>query len=293
VFAADDALAFSYEALPVLAKKTVLTAASGLRGMLRKGLAGAERPAGPDPHDTFEREPSPVPGFQPEEPQVDLEDAPQPTRKLRDLIQAAVKSNMAGSAAPGESTSWGSDSGTSRGNDRALPRPDDEVYPKLESSDPVWSESNELSSDSRQEVHLIVEPYVEKASVADLTEISHDRTQSDRATLDLSPVFAEPGASDETINRPRPGRGLFDPEPIGLENGDTLGERPAEPFGWVRAAEVAIPPASPGETPSHVARSLDALIDEVRNGGMSPAQVGAVTDLINAVVEAIQDKNRR
>ena len=50
VFAADDALAFSYEALPVLAKKSVLAIATGLRGKLRKGLAGAERPAQAETH---------------------------------------------------------------------------------------------------------------------------------------------------------------------------------------------------------------------------------------------------
>jgi hypothetical protein len=42
-----------------------------------------------------------------------------------------------------------------------------------------------------------------------------------------------------------------------------------------------------------VVRSLDTLIEEVRNGAMSPTQVGAVTDLIRAVAEAIEDKNRR
>ncbi len=44
VFAADDALAFSYDALPVLAKKSVLAVAGGLRGKLRKGLAAPSVP---------------------------------------------------------------------------------------------------------------------------------------------------------------------------------------------------------------------------------------------------------
>jgi hypothetical protein len=47
------------------------------------------------------------------------------------------------------------------------------------------------------------------------------------------------------------------------------------------------------EPPTPVVRSLDTLIEEVRNGAMSPTQVGAVTDLIRAVAEAIEDKNRR
>jgi len=51
-------------------------------------------------------------------------------------------------------------------------------------------------------------------------------------------------------------------------------------------------PVTLGEAPTPVVRSLGALIDQVRSGAFSPAQVGAVTDLIKAVADAIEDKNR-
>jgi hypothetical protein len=287
VFAADDALAFSYEALPVLAKKTVLATATGLRGKLRKGLAGAERPAQPGTQDSFEPAPSPVPDFQPE---VDISDVPQPTRKLRDLIQAAVRSNMGEPAAPEESTWWGPESAFREGNSPE-PAADDAVDPEPESSEPVWSETDDVVPFVEPEADVVVEPSVEEPSLPDLPEIGHDEIHQERPTFDLSPIFAEPAASYETIERARPSRGLLDLEGTGFENGETLGERPAEPFGWIRAAEEAMP-AVEVEPPTQVVRSLDTLIEEVRNGGMTPAQVGAVTDLIRAIAEAI-DKNRR
>jgi hypothetical protein len=119
----------------------------------------------------------------------------------------------------------------------------------------------------------------------------HDEVPQDRPTFELSPVFAEPAAAYERIERARRSRGILDLEGTGFENGETLGERPAEPFGWIRAAEEAMPAVV--EPPTPVVRSLDTLIEEVRNGALSPTQVGAVTDLIRAVAEAIEDKNRR
>jgi len=290
VFAADDALAFSYEALPVLAKKTVLATATGLRGKLRKGLAGAERPAQPDTHDFIEPAPSAVPDPQPEEEEAEI---PQPPRKLRDLIQAAVRSNMGETPTPEESNWWGPESGARVGHTELLV-PAIEPQPEPESSDPVWSEPDEVSTVPEPEPEVIAapdpEPEPEEPSPPDLPEIGSDEAQQERPTFDLSPIFAEHAASYETIEGPRPSRGLLDVVATGFENGETLGERPAEPFGWIRAAEEAMPVVEP---PTQVVRSLDTLIEEVRNGGMSPAQVGAVTDLIRAVAEAVQDKNHR
>jgi hypothetical protein len=298
VFAADDALAFSYEALPVLAKKTVLATATGLRGKLRKGLAGAERSAQPGTQDPVEPVPSPV--AEPEEDVVDVSDVPQPTRKLRDLIQAAVRSNMGEAPAPAEANWWGPESAFRESNSEE-PVVDNEVYAEPEPSEPIWSEPDEIMPDPEPEAEVpeaevsepevVVETHVEEPSVPNLPEIGHDDVPQERPTFDLSPVFAEPAASYETIERARPPRGLLDLEGTGFENGDTLGERPAEPFGWIRAAEEAVPVVV--EPPTQVVRSLDTLIEEVRNGGMSPAQVGAVSDLIKAVAEAIEDKNRR
>ena len=98
VFAADDALAFSYEALPALTKKPLIPVPTGLRGKLRKGLAGADRSPQTEPQLGSEPSPSPVAVIQPEETIEDTE-SPQPTRKLRDLIQAAVRSNAAEASA--------------------------------------------------------------------------------------------------------------------------------------------------------------------------------------------------
>lgn len=290
VFAADDALAFSYEALPVLAKKTVLATATGLRGKLRKGLAGAQSPAGADTHEPIEQAPSPVPEPQTEDEQTEI---PQPTRKLRDLIQAAVRSNMGETAAPVESNWWGPESGARAGHPEQ-PVQVAEPHSEPESSGVVWSEPDEALIDPEPEPEpepvVFAEPYPEEPSMPELPEIGSDEAQQERQTFDLSPIFAEPAASYETIERARPSRGLLDLEGTGFENGETLGERPAEPFGWIRAAEEAMPVVEP---PTQVMRSLDTLIDEVRNGGMSPAQVGVVTDLIRAVAEAVEDKNHR
>jgi hypothetical protein len=151
--------------------------------------------------------------------------------------------------------------------------------------------------DPRSEADVVVEssveePSAEEPSVPDLPEIGPDEVQPERLNFDLSPIFAEPAATYETIERARPSRGILDLEGTGFENGDTLGERPAEPFGWIRAAEEAMP-AAVVEPPTPVVRSLDTLIEEVRAGSMSPAQVGAVTDLIRAVAGAIEAKDRR
>ena len=355
VFAADDALAFSYEALPALAKKTVLASATGLRGKLRKGLGSADRTAQTDTQDPVEPVAAAVADFEPEEDVVDVNDVPQPPRKLRDLIQAAVRSNLGETPAPADANWWGPESAY-RDSTPEEPIVDHEVHAKPEPAEAVWAEPEEIVPDPEPEVEVreaevpeaefpeadlreaevpeadareaevpetdareaefpeadareveapetdlreaevplaevLVETSFEEPSLPDLPEIGND-TPQERATFDLSPIFAEPAALYETIESARPPRSLLDLEGTGFENGDTLGERPAEPFGWIRAAEEALP-AVVVEPPTQVVRSLDILIQEVRSGGMSPAQVGAVSDLIKAVAEAIEAKNRR
>jgi hypothetical protein len=290
VFAADDALAFSYEALPVLAKKTVLATASGLREKLRKGLAGAERAALPDPPDSFESLPIPVPDVQPDEEHADLGEVPQPTRKLRDLIQAAVRSNMGDTPAP-EGNSWGGPESVRREPTSEESVAVTAVSPEPEPSAPVWSEPDQALPERESEEDVVVEPPVAEPSFPDVPETGHDEVHQEPPTFDLSPIFAEPAAAHETIERARPSRSILDLEGTGFENGETLGERPAEPFGWIRGAEEAMPAVVGPPTP--VVRTLDTLIEEIRNGSMSPALVGAVTDLIRAVAGAIEDKNRR
>ena len=290
VFAADDALAFSYEALPVLAKKTVLATASGLREKLRKGLAGAERAALPDPPDSFESLPIPVPDVEPDEEHADLGEVPQPTRKLRDLIQAAVRSNMGDTPAP-EGNNWGAPESVRREPTFEESVAVTEVSPEPEPSAPVWSEPDQALPDRESEAEVAVEPSVQEPSFPILPEIVFDEVRQDRPSFDLSTSIAEPAAANEMTERARPARGIFDLEGTGFENGETLGERPAETFGWIRGAEEAMPAVVGPPTP--VVRSLDTLIEEIRNGSMSPALVGAVTDLIRAVAGAIEDKNRR
>lgn len=287
VFAADDALAFSYEALPVLAKKTVLTAATGLRGKLRKGLAGSERPVQPDPHPVDVSGPGlgqteyvdAADSVADDDP-LDLTDAPQPPRKLRDLIQAAVRNNTTEPAAP-EGTGWAGDNGSPATDD--LERTEDEDEGKDDPADRV---------SPAEPVGAGVSIY-DAGSLSDLPEIGYDEIQPDRPSFDLSPIFAEPDAAHETSKPARPSGSLLDLEGTGFEHGETLGERPAEPFGWIRAAEEAKPAVADLDPPAPVIRSLDSLIDEVRNSAMSPSQIGAVTDLIKAVADAIEGKNPR
>jgi hypothetical protein len=115
VFAADDALAFSYEAMPVLTKRSMLSAASGLRGKLRKGLNGLERPEvveaespkAESPRAVSPRAESPKAEFlvpaapEPEPPTVAEERPLGPTaRKLRELMDAAKSAQAAAATVP-------------------------------------------------------------------------------------------------------------------------------------------------------------------------------------------------
>jgi hypothetical protein len=79
VFAADDALAFSYEALPKLTRKPLAEAAHGFRKFLgggRKATSPVEQPA--------VVEPAPEP-----EPEPEVEEVPANVRRLRELIEVA------------------------------------------------------------------------------------------------------------------------------------------------------------------------------------------------------------
>ena len=300
VFAADDALAFSYEALPVLAKKTVLATASSLRGKLRKGLAGAERPPMTDAQDSFEA--TPIPQAPPEETGSDPGEIPQPTRKLRDLIQAAVRSNAGDGPSP-----EGNHRPSPESNHRLSPEGNDWKGPDLTLrevilavADPIpqpgppasaGPEFHEAGPDVESGSAGVVEPVSEDPAFPDLLALGDPNAQQVRPTFDFSPDFAEPAASNQTIERLSL-RGLAEGEANGFDDGDTLGERPAERFGWVRASAEA-KPALLVEPPPPLVRSLDTLIEEVRNGAMSPAQIGAITDLIRAVAETVENKNRR
>jgi hypothetical protein len=291
VFAADDALAFSYEALPVLAKKTVLATATNLRGKLRKGLAAVERTTLPDTQDLSEPTAAPVPDPQPDVVESDLGgEVPQPSRKLRDLIQAAVKNNL-GETPPAEDHRQWEPGLTPRSTNRAGSDAVADPSPEPGPSAPAWPVLDEATVEITPHVDIVVEQSRVEPSFSPAPAFGDENSEQVRPTFDFSPVFAEPAPVNEKFEHAAPLRGMLDLEATGFENGDTLGERPAERFGWVRAS--VDEPAVPVEPPQPLIRSLDALIEEVRNSAMSPAQVGAVTDLIRAVTEAIEGKNRR
>ena len=280
VFAADDALAFSYEALPALAKKSVLATATGLREKLRKGITGAERPpANPEGgHAEANLQPAPeaVEVHDEVQPLASSIAAP-PTRRLRELIQEAVKNNAAEAADKGQSFHW-----------EPPPAPEAGELP-----DPV---ANEIETE-------------------DILE--------DPPAVQLPPAVAEPARPEPARPepaRPEPAR----PEPARPEMIDRVGalrplfevDRPAtdavlspvatvpvsarpEPSVTIRPPDevvmAAFPPLRPVPevSPSPGLRlTLDALIEEVRKGEMSPMQIIAVTDLVRAVAEAIEDRNR-
>jgi len=299
VFAADDALAFSYEALPVLARKTVLSAANGLRGILRKGLTGTERPVQPLPHPVSIAAPA-VNAIDHREDveSFDLGDPQMPTHRLRDLIQAAVRNNPAAPSAPEAASRWGGEAGLPRTeepdmDDRGSTDPEthhlkrrDDIRSGDYGSDPVrlWPADPVAVKDS---------PPDEGGSVSDEPELGPVEIQPNRPTFDLSTVFAGGAASYETMERSHPFGGLVDHEKTGFEDGDTLGDSLAEPFGPTRGTEEAMPAVAHVDPPSPVIRSLDTLIDEVRNGAVSPSLIVAVTDLIKALADAVGNTSRR
>ena len=307
IFAADDALAFSYEALPVLAKKSVLAAAGGLRGKLRKGLAAPERPVPADVPIYVER---PAP---PEADDSSLESDPQevapprklrdliqsavepvappdaggsivesdaeevaPTRKLRDLIQAAVKNNAAGGPMPAATDQ--------RGPESSAPARD-----SAEDDSPSYAPAQIFQ---KQDEPSTVVPEVDDdepefsagGSVPELPQVPADAPP--KPVFDLSPRFATPAPTHPIEARPP---GILSEGGARFQSGETLGERQAGSFGWAPHLEDRDSPDLP-EQPAPRSSILDGLVDRVRNAELSPAQIGAVTDLIRALADAIEDR---
>lgn len=84
VFAADDALAFSYEALPKLTKKPLVEAAQGFRKLLG---GGRKTPTVPETTTRVAPPPEELPLLLPEEPPPD--EVPANVKRLRELIEVA------------------------------------------------------------------------------------------------------------------------------------------------------------------------------------------------------------
>ena len=327
IFAADDALAFSYDALPVLAKKSVLAVAGGLRGKLRKGLAASERAAhepdvepaatsdagpffvetqdveadvapparklrdlihavaAPEPAATSDADPDVV-----ETQDVGAAEEP-PTRKLRDLIQAAVRDGAAASASAG-------------GGDRGQTA----TKPAEPIADPVEADEDLVVFKDPSDREVFVEVVADESPiseedlgpVADEPEIPAD-TPTDRPAFDLSPTFPERPSSRNPIAKER-SSGILSETVARFEAGESLGDRRVGQFGWTpEAPEAASTIDAPAwdkptaDSPSSTTRevdSLNALVDQVRNAELSPAQIGAVTDLIRALADAIEDSSK-
>ena len=101
----------------------------------------------------------------------------------------------------------------------------------------------------------------------------------------LRPLFEADRPAVEPVGSPI---ALLPPVPAPHQPSVTI-RPPAE------VVHAAFPPLRPVPevAPSPGLRlTLDALIEEVRKGEMSPMQIIAVTDLVRAVAEAIEDRNR-
>lgn len=275
IFAADDALAFSYEALPVLAKKSVLAAAGGLRDKLRKGLAAAERPVPADVPIYVEPATPPDAGLSLFE--SDPEEAA-PTRKLRDLIQAAVKSNATGAPLLGAT-------GT-RGPELLAPAQDTGKDQSPSHAPPqIFQEQQEEPATVIPEVDDEEPESMVEDSVPESPQVPADTVA--QPAFDLSPRFATPAPANPIKAR---SSGILSEGGARFKGGETLGERRAGSFGWTPDAEDRDQPALAKQSPPGSISILDGLVDDLRNAELSPAQIGAVTDLIRALADAIEDR---
>ena len=283
VFAADDALAFSYEALPALAKKSVIAVASGLRGKLRKGLASAATSQPDEQSDADPQAYASAAPIQPHLAETGLE--PPPTRRLRDLIQEAVKSNAAATTAQTPGSGWGSESVTldhgSELDGNAGGQPSDPMSAaELRDWAPTRPPANEEAVPSSQ------------GMPAERTSVDSGWSSPDPLAMEAPPVIAEPAALSDTLGRVRPLRPVPPVESAGRNGGTPLGERPPERVGWAQAVRGTASAIGSVDASAPVDRTLDTIIEGLRKSEMSPAQIVALTDLVKAVADAIQGKNR-
>ena len=305
VFAADDALAFSYEALPALAKKSVLAAATGLRGKLRKGVSGPDR--APQP----ESEVTPVGNHMAPEPEVRyLEDPPlssslssPPTRRLRELIQEAVRNNTEEAAVHGQSTHWERPPTPPVAQEEPLDIPEVDAWsdppPLADVEDPPGPTPPAKLGGWFAALSPVVPdavPDAAEAAVSAADEVDMDETTEIPPAIQLVPASPRP-AFTPMIDRVGPLRPLFEIERSLLANGDDSDGWPPEPpprisptAGVLGAPIRSAGPLAELAPPRRLLRTLDTLIEEVKNGEMSPVQIVAVTDLIRAVAEAIEAK---
>jgi hypothetical protein len=230
VFAADDALSFSYEAMPVLTKRSMLSAASGLRSKLRKGLASLERPDDVE----GETETAGAPAVAVAAPENDTAERPLgPTaRKLRELMAAA------------------------RG-----------------------AQTGELPEESLAQEDV---GFLATASYA-------SNNGSNRLPVLDAGVEDSPGVESGSEELPWAGALEFLSSVPIREEGPEPSSQPADvvpaPFirGWEEVGVVVT--ARP-----QLLVALEKLIEEARTGSMSVSQIEAVTSLITAVGEIVENR---
>lgn len=257
LFAADDALAFSYEAMPHLTKRHILTGPTGLRGRIRNSLRNNER------HPTEHKSEKPA-QFAQQNVAPTAKGSPESinhpvARRLRDLIEAAAQEQSNRESSLFEPVMNGS---------RGMTHPSPEVehtedYPMRE-------------EDSDFEVAPVEPLYEYEAELVEAETVPEDWSNpSDWA--EAVPAEAEPGppawpaASTES------------------EFTDLLGTSPPQPNSIRLDLVPAFARASPrdDEPEDWVMVALEGLLAEVRKGSMTPAQVGAITDLVQAVTDLV------
>lgn len=289
LFAADDALAFSYEALPHLSKKHIIAGPTGLRGRLRHGLRGNERhdaqPSNRGTHTKGGGAPVPVVS---EPASVTVEPAASETaganhpvaRRLRELIQAANQERELvelSSTDPSEGK-WPEEAWTEEKGPEA-PEPDNDVLAIEE-----WPGIGELAASN--------------PAASDLAPIE--------SIFEAEPI--ESGLGEFAFGEVEaPLLGASDIESIELEAAELAEDiwaRPSVPAPEPPLPEIVRPPSlSPGrldlepafgkadaasdDPEVRVMAALEGVLAEVRNGSMSPAQVSAVTDLVQAVTDFV------
>jgi hypothetical protein len=257
LFAADDALAFSYEALPHLSKKHIIAGPTGLRGRLRNSLRGSERQVNePEPE-----KPAPV---------VPASQAPgggdvngtSPTnhpvaRRLRELLDAAGKEQASRQdtlvdAPPNDATQPDDDYVMEPAADGVMEPADDGVMePALLFA--VAEDAAEVSELGLMKPVSTFEPEAVESMAGPATDWWAESSLITAAPTDI-----------EMTSPPRPKAIRLDLEPAFARVSST----DDAPEDWVMVA-------------------LEGVLAEVRQGTMNPAQISAITDLVQAVTDLV------
>lgn len=310
LFAADDALAFSYEALPHLSKKHILNGPTGLRGRLRHGLRGNEQ------HDTepskrgtshvktaeparlTRSEPASVSGGPEasEHPMADHPVADHPVaRRLRELIEAA-------------------------GEERALQEaslldPSEEIV--LEPSEPAIDGLVPEEGDGRAEpvrLRAVAPPGGTESTEAEPVEAEIVGFEAGGSEAGGS-ESGEPESGHREFGDSELGDFAFEDVEVPLLAASELESIESEAAElanklWVRANDRSPEPPDTIRTPrtgkldlepafaratspadddpeGRIMIALEGVLAEVRTGSLSPAQVSAVTDLVQAVTDLV------